>query len=481
MPSASAMPLIDSDTWDSKFISLNQLQFHPANPRLPELQGKASEREIIHELCARSKIETLARSMAEKGYFRQDRLIVFREGRNNLVYEGNRRLCALKVLAKPDLAPPNLQRTFRRLSEKAKLPKKIAVEVVPNRFDAEVVMFSKHAGELFTLDWKPVQQAAFIATKLEQGETVDDLCTTYGLKRDEVVNFRAAVDVYRMARLADLTPEAKAMVDDPEQFPHSVVFERVFRPKKSREALGVEVTDKGLVVHSPQEKFLPVLARILDDAANNRIDTRSLNSEEEQIKYVQQLGFQPGGGQFTVEELESARKSERTQENTQTGTGGAAMPKRTTKPTGRLLPRDLVSEHGHEKLHRLIEEGKGLEIAHAPNACAFLLRGLLETSLVVRLKAQRLWHEARKLEHSDKLGPTLSVMLDYVNANPAKFKLDPTVMNALAALVSRKIKQSKPELDRIVHTPEVFATAETVIQIREQVIPLLREMLRLPS
>ncbi len=471
------MPLIDSDTWKDTFISLNQLEFHPANPRLPELPSKASEREIIHELCSRSRIDLLAKSMAEKGYFRQDRLIVFREGRTNVVYEGNRRLCALKVLAKPDLAPPAQQKTFRRLAEKAKLPRKIAVEVVPNRFDAEVVMFAKHAGELFTLEWKPVQQAAFIATKLEQGVPVEDLCATYGLKRDDVVNFRASVDLYRMARVAPLSPEAKALIDDPEKFPHSVVFERVFKPKKSREALGVDITDSGLVVNSPKESFLPVLARVLDDAAHERIDTRSLNNEEDQLKYVEKLGFQPGGGKFSIKDLDSQEKAART---APPANGATNMAKRATKPTGRLFPRDLVSQHAHEKIHRLLDEGKRLEISDAPNAAAFLLRVLLETSLVVRLKAQRLWPEVRKKERSDVFGPTLSVMLDYVNANPDKFNLDPTGKNALAALVSRKIKQSKPELDRIVHTPEVFATTETVIQIREQALPLLHVLLQKP-
>ena len=475
------MPLIDSDQWVSKFISLNQLQFHPANPRFPELQGKTSEREVIHELCSQGRIEPLARSISEKGYFRQDRLIVFRDGHKNVVYEGNRRLCALKVLANPKLAPTNLQRTFHRLAEKAKLPRKIAVEIVPSPFDAEVVMFSKHAGELFTVDWKPLQQATFIATKLEQGESIDDLCNTYKLKHDEVVNFRAAVDLYRLARLADLTPAAKAVVDDPTAFPYSVVFERVFKPKNSGAALGIEFTEKGLVVNSTKERFMPVLARVLDDAATETIDTRKLNNEAQQIGYVRKLGFQPGGGRFTVEDLEAARKAERAEEQSRPEIGEGSVSKRSAKPTGRLLPRDLVSGHSHEKIHRLLDEGKRIEVSSAPHACAFLLRVLLETVLVVRLKSQHLWHEARAMEKSEKLGPSLATMLDYVNTNRAKFALDPTTASALEALVSRKIKQSKPELDRIVHSADVIATSETVIEIREQALPLLREMLKLPA
>jgi hypothetical protein len=70
------MPLIDSDTWDARLVGLKQLHFHPANPRLPELRGKSSEREIIHELCVRGRVEPLAKAIADKGYFRNDRLIV---------------------------------------------------------------------------------------------------------------------------------------------------------------------------------------------------------------------------------------------------------------------------------------------------------------------------------------------------------------------------------------------------------------------
>ncbi len=473
------MPLIDSDTWNDKFIPLNQLRFHPANPRLPELNEKASEREIIHEMCARARVESLARMIADKGYFRQDRLIVFKDGARHVVYEGNRRLCALKVLANPELAPDAMQKTFRRLAEKAKLPKRIAVEIVPTMFDAEVVMFAKHAGELFTVDWKPIQQAAFIAAKLDQGETIESLCDAHKWSRDEVVQARAVVDLYRMSRCAPLSEKAKQLVDDPQQYPYSVVYERLFKPKAARAALGVEFTDKGMVVNSTKEKFLPILARVLEDAVSNDIDTRTLHSERDQLEYVEKLGFKPGGGKLTADTLEEEKKFLDAQDGTKKR-AAAALRRRTVRPSGRVFPHDLVSEHGHEKLHRMLDEGKRMEIDGAEHAAAFLLRGTLEIALGISLRARKLWHEARKLETSS-LGPSLNVMLDYVNSNRDKFNFDPSAISAIEALVSRKIKTSKAELDRIVHSPDVTATAETVIHIRELVVAVLRELLRLPT
>ena len=160
------MPLVDSDKWKAAFVSLNALRFHPQNPRLASLSNKAGEREIIEELCERSKVDVIARSIVDKGYLRNERLIVYRDGNRNIVYEGNRRLCALKVLANPELAPKSKQKTFKRLAQKVSLPAKIAIDVVPSVFDAEVVMFVKHAGAAYMEGWKPVQQATFIAARV---------------------------------------------------------------------------------------------------------------------------------------------------------------------------------------------------------------------------------------------------------------------------------------------------------------------------
>jgi hypothetical protein len=474
------MPLIDSDKWEGRLISLKQLHFHPANPRLPELRGKSSEREIIGELCSHGRVEPLCRAIADKGYFRNDRLIVVVDDRKYIVYEGNRRLCALKVLDNPDLAPEGMQKAFRRLAERAQLPKKIAVEIVPSKFDAEVVMFSKHAGEQFTVGWDPLQQATFVAAKLDQGDSIADLCAAYGLSREEVINGRAAVDVYRLARLATLSSAARDLVDDPAKFPYSTVFERLFRPKKSREALGAEISENGLTINSTEEKFLPVIGRILDDAASDKINTRKLNTEAEQTAYVKSLRFSPGGGRFTAEEIEQRRRGE--EPRAAASAAAPAPAKRSAaKPSTRLLPRDVMVGHKHEKLIRLVNEGQRLSVQDFPHAAAFLLRTLLETALIVRLKAQRLYGEAVKIARSSRLGPTLAEMLEYVNRNPDKLHLDPNARHALEALVSRQVRQSKPQLDRITHVPEVITHLDEVISIREQALPLLRELLQLPK
>lgn len=465
------MPLIDSDQWEAKFISLKQLHFHPQNPRMPELSAKVSEREIIQELCLRGGIEVLARKISEKGYLRNDRLVVLRENGRNIVYEGNRRLCALKLLATPELAPVARQRTFKRLAEKARLPSKIAVEVVPHKFDAEIVMYSKHADAVFTVGWKPVQQAAFIASKLEQGSTFDSIASEYGLSREGVIDAIATVDLYRLARLAPLTPEAREIVDDPANFPYSTVFERLIKPKKSREALGVEITESGLVINASEEAFLELLGKVLDDAARNEISTRSLNDENAQIEYIKGLNFRPDGGRFTAAEAEAKRKKEVPREPPPKQTPPTAPQAKSKVPTKRLLPSSVVITYEHEKLARMVDEGKRLIVEDTSHSCALLLRSLLEISLTQCLKRRRFWHQV--VSSNPKHGPSLADMLEWVNKNHKLLGIEIHAKNALEALVSRSIKQSKSQLDRLTHSADVVAFAAEVVAIREQVLPIL--------
>ena len=470
------MPLIDSDLWESKFLFLKQLHFHPENPRLPELRGKSSEAEIIHELCKRGDVQKVAKAITDKGYFRHDRLIVFFEDNRHVVYEGNRRLCALKLLHNWKLAPTNLHRTYKSLSERARLPKKIAVEIVPSKFHAEVVMYSKHVDAAFTVKWDPIQQATFIGAKLESGETVSSLMELYGLTRENIVDARAALELYRLALLADLTPKARELVEDPAKFPYSTVYERIFKPIQSRGLLGATIDETGLVLNSTEEKFLPVLARIMDDAAEERINTRSLNEKDAQLAYVKSLGFIPGGGQLTAAEAEARRRGGATRHPpaaTQRET--ATTSPRSARVSSKLLPQTTVLEFAHEKLARLLSEAKKLEteLAHA-SAC--LLRTILETALNVKLKKLKLLGRIPAV--SKKHGPSLAEMLDYVNKNHEAVGLEPHAKTALEALISRAVKESKPQLDRIVHNPNVIATTEEVIAIRELALPLLTEIFK---
>lgn len=483
------MPLVDSEKWEDAFVSLNSLMFHPANPRFPGLAEKSSEREIIHELCERGKIEVIAKSISEKGYLRSERLIVFRDGRKNIVYEGNRRLCALKVLSNPELAPVGRRKTFQKLAEKASLPKKIAIDIVPTRFDAEVAMYAKHAGAVYMIGWKPIQQAAFIAGKLQEGVSVDEIARDHGIERKVVLHAQALIDLYRMCLLAPLTSAAQSLVEDPSEFPTSSLFERLVEPKKSGALLGFEITEQGLLA-PPANEILPILATILNDIAHGKQDTRTLNSEKEQVAYVTGLKFSPTKSKKTgVKAMEKAVAiSQSTRGNSAAGAVGSAAtvgvspkPKtRSASSSTRLFPQDLICEIAHTKLLALVKEGKDLVVKDVPNACAAFLRCTLDIALQNATDERKC---VKSMEAKFKTGrdriSTAKLLEEAKLAKDFDIGLDGMEKRTIASLVSNG-PLSYDALHLVVHSTHWTATKQNVIQLRNVVIPILRKALRKP-
>ena len=482
------MPLVDSDNWKSTFVSLRQLRFHPNNPRFPEIRGKTSEREIIHELSQRGKVAQLARDISETGYLRQERLIVVKEGAKCIVYEGNRRLCALKLLDNPSLAPANMQKTFKRFADKAKLPKKIAVEIVPNRFEAEVVMYAKHAGSLFSVGWEPLQQAAFVAAKIEEGASIDEVVKiTPGLSREDVVNCLAAIDLYRMCRLAEVNESAQKLIDSPDEFPYSTIFERLIKPKRSREALGFQITDQGLLAPPPEE-ILPVLSQILEDAASTpkKIDTRLLNTEKQQREYVAGLKFSPSRPMSTtIQEMETKYNKGKVPESQD---AKSTQPKPTIhtpkphKPSTKLLSRDVICEIASPKLLEIIEEGKKLDIAKMPATGGIMLRCILETALQAAIDARGYRKElnAKFKKDSNEVG-VVQLLNEAKNGSLFDIGLDSSDKRSIPLLTGKQGPLSYEVLHLFVHNPHWRATKDSVMQLRDVIVPILKKAIVLPS
>lgn len=85
-------------------VSVSELIFDFANPRLPEfeLTSDSTESAVIKVLWDAMDVRELVLSIAASGFFSHEPLIVAKEDRTNVVIEGNRRLAAVRVLIDPD-------------------------------------------------------------------------------------------------------------------------------------------------------------------------------------------------------------------------------------------------------------------------------------------------------------------------------------------------------------------------------------------
>ncbi|MEC9364083.1 MAG: hypothetical protein VYC42_12760, partial [Pseudomonadota bacterium] len=92
-----------------------------SNPRHEEVE---SEQKAIERLCAKENIYALARDIAKIGLNPLERFALIPVDKRKAVgpaaryhvAEGNRRMCALKLLNDPDLAPPKLRKSFEKLA-----------------------------------------------------------------------------------------------------------------------------------------------------------------------------------------------------------------------------------------------------------------------------------------------------------------------------------------------------------------------------
>lgn len=98
-------------------VSLEQLYLAMDNPRHEEVDG---EPEAIDRLCRTEDIDALARDIARNGTNPAERLILhpveeaaeINEKTAYYVAEGNRRVCAMKLLNDPDLAPAKIRNSI---------------------------------------------------------------------------------------------------------------------------------------------------------------------------------------------------------------------------------------------------------------------------------------------------------------------------------------------------------------------------------
>ena len=88
---------------DIRPFDVSELAFDVENPRLVGFDTGGGEPEIIKMLWERMDVEELALSIAARGYFPYEPVIVATEGGRNVVIEGNRRLAAVKLLRQPVL------------------------------------------------------------------------------------------------------------------------------------------------------------------------------------------------------------------------------------------------------------------------------------------------------------------------------------------------------------------------------------------
>src|ERR1700676_1573052 len=100
-----------SERWRKTRIKPLDIALHRDNPIINVEPGD-KESDIIRKLIKYEDVADLARKIAKTGLLPGERIITVQENGQSVVLEGNRRICACKLLLSPNLVPVEYRKTF---------------------------------------------------------------------------------------------------------------------------------------------------------------------------------------------------------------------------------------------------------------------------------------------------------------------------------------------------------------------------------
>jgi hypothetical protein len=231
---------------EDKQVRFSDLKFDLQNPRIPDETFK-DEDSLLRYMVDEYDIEELVQSILASGWIDYEPLIV--QVRSNTVYEGNRRLAALRLITSKSLRH-KISYQLPQVPNPQTPPETVRVRYVDGRSEARRYMAFKHINGPFK--WDAYAKAKYAAEWLSEGEDVDVVSRMLG---DNHNTIRRLVNGYHVLRQAQ-TAGFEIADRSKKRFSFSHLYTAVSRPAV-REFLGLQDDGSGGVTEIdpvPREK-----------------------------------------------------------------------------------------------------------------------------------------------------------------------------------------------------------------------------------
>jgi uncharacterized membrane protein YgcG len=393
------LPIIEVDVY--------RLRLDLENYRIPIAPD--DEDAALNYLFASEDVLEQIKLFLRDGYFDNEVPIAVQEDGAYVILEGNRRVSALKAIAKPAIVPAHQAQVeelrTRYATEVPNLPKKIRVIVVPNRAAARKHIARLHTG-LSKRRWSRDQQANYYFSFLGPGVTVRDLKALY--PDVEIVRFLRMVAVrrfltgvkFRDSALREYVASADLTMSS---------FEYAYRNAAIAAAIGVKFDADGRIEPArkkPQNigASLPADVRaglecLMEGFRSGTFNTRSPEfkaGSQEQIDLIARLVGSPAaasdeggdssraGGHSDPRGASSGSAGD-AGGDAGTGAGGSSGggSRGPNDPDTRqgLDVSGLPFEHIPSNLTKRVLELRAINVKKTPAASAMLLRSVLEATI----------------------------------------------------------------------------------------------------
>jgi hypothetical protein len=250
------------------FVAVDRIFLDLDNPRHDELD---SEPAAIERLCRNEQILSLAEDIAINGLNPLENFAVTpahhsgkRSSNSYIVIEGNRRICALKLLHDSDRAPANMRKEFEKLAARYHQIKEVPVKVFANETDFRLWRDRMHGGQLGGVgrkNWNAEQK------------------TRYTPDKKNVLAQNVLNDAEERSFLN--SEERKRKLTTAQRFLSNPIF---------RETLGVALSDTGKTLYSrPQADYGVLLKKFIADLLIGK-DVNSRKHKTDIDIYARKLG-----------------------------------------------------------------------------------------------------------------------------------------------------------------------------------------------
>ena len=188
-----------------EMVAIDHLVFDPKNPRLPSYIDGKDQKEVIDFMLRDATVIELMQSIGEQSYFSGEPLLVVPVNDKDGYYEvieGNRRLCAAKLLRHPELAPVRQKSVQTVVDEATHKPE--FLPVVKYDSATEILDYLGYRHITGVKPWDPLAKARYLKllrdAEIEKGESeaqqYKTLAKTIGSRADYVATLLTSLALY---------------------------------------------------------------------------------------------------------------------------------------------------------------------------------------------------------------------------------------------------------------------------------------------
>jgi hypothetical protein len=325
-------------------VPIGRIFLDLTNPRHVPLK---TEDEAIEYLCESEDVYALARDIANIGLSPLERVALIPIKGQKDAYtmaEGNRRLCALKLLADPDRAPARLRKGFASLAAQRKPPKMFAAVVFDSKDEVRPWLERQHNGAYEGRGRRP--------WNAEQSQRFS------GSNKNKVA--QAFLDYAEGAGLIS-SEDRKGKLTTVQRFVGNDVF---------REVMGLDQSNPDDLARTrPKADFEAIVRRFVKDLIDGE-EVNSRMNKPEIVKYARPLNSLPG---VSATRIEPESLSATDEGGRQKGKAGKRRPRKPEKPRHIQYASEIASAlkaYGNYKLASLYHSICTIELEHhTPLVC----------------------------------------------------------------------------------------------------------------